>query len=233
MKKSYPVDKFVVKAKLKAACLHFVCSVVIFALAVWWLVAVLYPSFHFGLNGGIYGLRLMAGVDLVLGPLLTLLVFHPVKPWREKMMDFIVIGAVQLAALGYGLHTMYQEHPKLLVYYQYGNAVTVTQRDWAAQPNEYPENLAQFSRLGGVPILEDIETTQQISYQPLSFSALEARDQYTRKILVYAEDKASLATLEKEHGRLYIMKVLGKYQGVYVALDKDLNVIALFGQREE
>ena len=43
---------------------------------------------------------LMIGVDVVIGPLLTLIVFDPKK--KHLKFDLVVIAALQLAALAYG-----------------------------------------------------------------------------------------------------------------------------------
>lgn len=233
MKKMYPMNKQAYLAKIRAAALHFLCSVLIFLMALWWLLTWLYPNFHFGLNGGIYGLRLVASVDLVLGPLLTLLVYHHLKPLREKILDFAVVGAVQVAALVYGLHTMYEEHPKFLTYYQYGSAITVTQREWEniTEPETLP-NLTDLGTLAGVPIAFYDPSKQPSPFVKLTVTMLEQGDKVTRMEMSYQEDKDKLAALEQEHGKLYVFAILGKYQGAYVALDAQLNLIAVFGQRD-
>ena len=48
----------------------------------------------------------------------------------------------------------------------------------------------------------------------------------------YDDDKAHLAELDKQYGKLYILAVVGKYQGAYVALDAQQNMVAIFGQRD-
>jgi hypothetical protein len=59
-------------------------------------------------------LRVLIGVDLVLGPLLTLILFKPGK-WGLKF-DLCVIALLQLAALIYGLTTIYSERPYFTVF---------------------------------------------------------------------------------------------------------------------
>lgn len=231
MKKSYPINSSAIFAKLRASGLHFLCSLLIFAGAFFWMISTLYPQFHFALNGGIYGLRIIAGVDLVLGPLLTLLVFHPMKPMREKVSDFAIIGVVQIAALIYGLHTMYQEHPRMLTYYQYGTAVTITQREWSGQ-EDLPKDTTQFSQLGGVPIAAYQQHNNINEFVPLNETLLAMGDKTARETMSYDDDKARLAELDKQHGKLYILAVVGKYQGAYVALDAQQNMVATFGQRD-
>lgn len=234
MKKSYPINRSVIIAKFKAALLHFACSVAVFLLALAWIRWGLYPDFHFALNGVLYGLRLIAGVDLVLGPLLTLLIFHTLKPKREKITDFAVVGAVQLAALAYGLHTMYLEHPRMLMFNAYGTAVTVTQREFNEQSSSIslPENVAQFSQLAGVPIATLVGGGEQSSFREVSDSDIQAADKETRRTMNYDDDKAALANIEQQHGKVNVFAVLGKYQGVYVALDAKRNIVGTFGQRD-
>lgn len=58
----------------------------------------------------------MMSVDLVLGPVLTLLVASPTKPRRELVRDIAIIAAVQLAALAYGSTTLWRGRPLYYVY---------------------------------------------------------------------------------------------------------------------
>src|ERR1700761_3629700 len=46
--------------------------------------------------------RVMIGVDLVVGPLLTMVIANPSKSLRELARDISIIALVQLIALGYG-----------------------------------------------------------------------------------------------------------------------------------
>lgn len=62
--------------------------------------------------GAIYGLIL--AVDVICGPLLTLILSSPRKSLRERVVDFSLIGVVQLAALLYGLHAVWMARPVVL-----------------------------------------------------------------------------------------------------------------------
>jgi hypothetical protein len=55
-------------------------------------------------------------VDVILGPLLTLSVFNRNKPPQELRRDLAVIGALQIAALAYGLWTVSVARPVHLVF---------------------------------------------------------------------------------------------------------------------
>jgi hypothetical protein len=52
-------------------------------------------------------LALIVGIDIVLGPLMTLILFDPRKSRRALTLDLSLIAIVQIAALGYGLHSGY------------------------------------------------------------------------------------------------------------------------------
>jgi hypothetical protein len=56
-------------------------------------------------------LALILGIDVVLGPLLTLIVFNPKKASLRR--DLVIIGCVQLCAFCYGLYAATQARPVL------------------------------------------------------------------------------------------------------------------------
>jgi len=59
---------------------------------------------------------LLVSVDVVAGPLLTFAVFDRRKPRRELRRDLLVIVALQMAAMFYGLHTMIIARPAVLAF---------------------------------------------------------------------------------------------------------------------
>jgi len=70
-------------------------------------------------------LAIMVGVDVVLGPLLTLIVADPAKARRTLARDVGVILLVQLVAFGYGVTTLWHGRP---LYYAFSvNCLTVVQ----------------------------------------------------------------------------------------------------------
>jgi hypothetical protein len=102
--------------RLRAAGLHFILSLVVavFAAAlVFWLW---YPGAYRNISGGRDLFFLVVVVDVVLGPLLTFAVFDRSKGWPHLRRDLAVIVALQLAALAYGLYTVYLARPVALVF---------------------------------------------------------------------------------------------------------------------
>jgi len=104
------------KAAIKTAAIHLSLSALI-ATAVWLLVVRRwYPYPLDELAGGLTLLSLVIGVDVACGPLLTLLVYTPAKSRLALWVDFSVIGAIQLAALAYGLYSVTEARPVVLAY---------------------------------------------------------------------------------------------------------------------
>jgi len=98
-------------AKLKAFLIHLALSLLIFGGLFALLLFFWYPEPYFTASGGWQGLKIVAMVDIVLGPLLTLVVYNPAKPRRELLQDYSFIVLLQLAALGWGVYTVYQNRP--------------------------------------------------------------------------------------------------------------------------
>ncbi len=98
----------------KAFGIHLAISALIAATVVMLVLWLWYPQAYFTAMGGETLLRLLIGVDVVLGPMITLMIFDPKKP-RLKY-DLATIAAVQLAALAYGGWVMFEARPVYNVY---------------------------------------------------------------------------------------------------------------------
>jgi hypothetical protein len=93
---------------------HLAISLLIFALLASLVLFVWYPDFLFMADGGWQGLRLIGFVDLVLGPLLTLIVYRQGKP--SLKLDLTAIATIQFLCLTAGTYVVYSERPLALVY---------------------------------------------------------------------------------------------------------------------
>ena len=111
------------KSRLCASVIHLSISLSIATLAAllvfgWW-----YPYPYRELSGGRELFILVVAVDVVLGPLITLVIFNTTKTRRHLAMDFTVIGLLQVAALTYGLWTVFVARPVHLVFEYHRMAV--------------------------------------------------------------------------------------------------------------
>lgn len=119
--------------KIRAAGIHLGLSAVVFAGTVALMMLVWYPPPYFWIDGGWQFVRLAAAVDLVLGPLLTFIVFRPGKP--SLRLDLTAIAFVQVLALTWGCTLMYQQRPVFLVFaYDRFFSVTWPQLSGSALP---------------------------------------------------------------------------------------------------
>jgi hypothetical protein len=99
--------------RLRAAGLHLALSAALAVAVVAFVLLGWYPPPMAGLLGVDAILLIMLGVDVVLGPLFTLLVFDRRK--KRLGWDLATIAALQLLALGYGLHTLHEGRPAFVV----------------------------------------------------------------------------------------------------------------------
>lgn len=100
--------------KLRAFAIHLTASAIVVLAFLGVMLFVWYPTPYFETDGGWTVLRILAGVDVVLGPLLTLIVFKPGKPGLKFDMSCIVLA--QLGALIYGGTIIYQQRPAFVVF---------------------------------------------------------------------------------------------------------------------
>lgn len=101
---------------LRWAAGHLVISAVVAALAALLVFGVWYPSPWRQLLGVAGVFALVVGVDLVCGPLLTLVLASPKKSRKERWTDLSLVGAIQLIALAYGLWSVFGARPVALVF---------------------------------------------------------------------------------------------------------------------
>jgi hypothetical protein len=101
-------------SRWRAAGMHLLISAGIAAGVLAVMVAVWYPPPLFQAMGGVTLALILIGVDVVLGPALTLIVFRSGKP-RLKL-DLAVIALVQVAALLYGCHVVALARPAFIVF---------------------------------------------------------------------------------------------------------------------
>lgn len=96
-------------SRINAALVHLFLSILVVSLVLCLMLFVWYPDGFFKLLGGGDLVFIIAGVDVCLGPLLTLAVFNPTK--KSLKFDLTVIALLQVSALLYGANVMFQSRP--------------------------------------------------------------------------------------------------------------------------
>lgn len=129
------------RRRTRAAGLHLLISLAVAALAAVLVLAIWYPGDYAELSGGRSLFWLLVSVDVVMGPLLTLVVFNVGKARAELVRDLAIIGVLQVAALLYGLSTVYQARPVALVFevdrFRVVTAIDVLVDELPQAPPEY------------------------------------------------------------------------------------------------
>jgi hypothetical protein len=132
-----------IKSKFKAAGIHLGISSVIFLILAYFIIFKWYPFPYFTADGGWQGIRIVALIDLVLGPFLTLIIFNQNKSRREIRFDLSAIAIVQISVLIWGIYTVHNERPAAVVHWD-GEFYTMPAKSFKEQGISLKE-LNQFS----------------------------------------------------------------------------------------
>ncbi len=100
--------------KIKATAIHLAGSILALLAFVSLLLFVWYPQPFFTLDASWSVIQIVAGVDVVVGPLLTFIIFKHGKPGLR--FDLTVIVMMQLSFLSYGVYVAYHERPLYAVF---------------------------------------------------------------------------------------------------------------------
>jgi hypothetical protein len=101
-------------SKIRAFLIHFSISASVVGAAFAVIFFAWYPAPYFEVVGAWNVVRILIVVDLILGPLLTLILFRSGKP--GLIFDLSIIAVVQISALVFGLLTIYAERPYFVVF---------------------------------------------------------------------------------------------------------------------
>lgn len=132
-------------SKSRAFLSHLGISATIVGAVILLVFLVWYPEPFFEAVGTWSVVRILVGVDLVLGPLLTLIVFRPRKP--NLLLDMTVIATVQAVALIYGVSVLYRERPYYVVFavdrfhVLAHEDIVAAAPDWISKPIVGPEKV--------------------------------------------------------------------------------------------
>lgn len=98
----------------RAALVHFGLSLLVVGPVFLIVYFLWYPEPLFGGAGGRDLFVTLALVDITIGPLITLIIFKPGK--KGLKFDLATIAVLQVAALAYGTHIVYEARPVWIVF---------------------------------------------------------------------------------------------------------------------
>lgn len=100
--------------RYQAFAAHLSLSLVIFLVLSICITQHWYPGLLFEAGSGWKAIGIIIGIDLILGPVLTLMIFNSKK--RNLKFDLMMIAILQFSALIYGSWVIFQSRPIAIVY---------------------------------------------------------------------------------------------------------------------
>jgi hypothetical protein len=116
------------REKLLATAIHFLVTLALAACAAALIFFVWFPDPFHTMIGGTELFLLVVGCDLALGPLISLVIYNSRKSRRELVTDYSIVGAIQIAALVYGVFILAGTRP-VYVAFNKDRLEVVTARD--------------------------------------------------------------------------------------------------------
>ncbi|HVF17101.1 MAG TPA: TfpX/TfpZ family type IV pilin accessory protein [Steroidobacteraceae bacterium] len=162
------------REKFRAFAIHFVATLVVALIAAALIFFVWYPPPFDTMVGGLKLFLLVAGCDLALGPLISLVIYNSRKSRRELTLDYLIVGVVQVAAFVYGVYAVSQARPVYIVFAQdrleviAAGEILESERAQARDPK-----YAGLSHSGPVLVATHVKPEER---NDALFAALEGRD---------------------------------------------------------
>jgi len=238
--------------KLKATGVHLFLSLLVFIYLVYRIYYDWYPQPFFSVDGGWQGIRIVAAVDLVLGPLITFLIFDLSKSRREILFDLTIIIVIQFAALSYGVYATYSQRPVLVALIgQYMITGTMEQfgdklesaSDLYRYSDQRPPivfadlkiNEKTLSEINNLNLWESvIDYLQNHENSLKSEFAVGLKDRqltFTDRLDAYKAREAYEAWLQqndKSEGEVLISRIAGRYGEAWLVFDLDGKYLSYF-----
>jgi len=238
--------------KLKATAVHLSMSIAVFIYLAYQIYYNWYPEPYFSIDGGWQGIRLVGAVDLVLGPLITFLIFDLSKSRRAILFDLVVIVTIQIGALAYGVHTTYHQRPIAIVVIdqfmasstmeQYGGTLSSTselERFSDEKPpiiySEFPFDREGLDEVQRIKLEDKVLEHAQIN---LYREHAELKPALERRQMFYFERLDSTQSREKlEHWlglnqktieRILIAEFSGRYGNAWLVFDEEARYLGFF-----
>lgn len=223
--------------RVKCFLSHLVISLIVAGLSLFLIFYIWYPNpFHNALGVGQI-VWLMLGIDVILGPILTLIIAKQGK--KSLKIDFMVIAVVQLLALFYGLYSINKGKPVAIVFdvnrFELVQQHMIQGKDNQKILNEYKQlqntsipvisvRPAQNDKELEQRIKEELEMNRSSSANPQLYEPLE------KNMDIIIETMKPIADLEKFNDKALAEQIIAKYPQadgflLLVASEKNISVL--------
>lgn len=196
----------------RAGAVHFLASTAVVSIVAVLVFFIWYPYPYRDLAGGRQIFNLLMVVDLVCGPLLTMVLFDKAKPKGELLRDLFLVVLIQCSALGYGMVTVWKARPLFLV-------MEVDRFNVIAAPDlQSPEASAELEKLSsslkpkffGPPIVVAIRAPKnEAERKTVMLESIAGGRDYSRRpdfYVAYDGDSARQSLLRSKPLSLFLAK---------------------------
>ena len=190
-----------IDTRWRAAALHLCLSALVAASVFSFIFFLWYPGALFKEAGGRELFALIAGVDVCLGPLITLIIFKRGK--KGLKFDLATIAFLQLCALSYGVSVLYESRPVWIVFvkdrFELVRANNIFDKDLAEGKAPFDSRPITGPRLAAARLPTDPD--EQLR---LGLSALRGHDvqDYPKYLVSYQSQQAAAAAKAMPISRL-------------------------------
>ncbi len=221
-------------SRYKAALTHLAISACIGALVLSTMLVLWYPPPLFAAMGGGQLATLIIGVDVAIGPLITLIIFDTRK--KELVLDLAIVAALQLGALGYGVLAMHSARPVFTVFTEHQLAVvSAADIDQTELAKARFEEFRHFS-LTGPRIVAVNAPSDELSNIFLSNLAGFDIEQLPKYYVPYAEKRAQVLKASLPLAELDLRPVDMERLGIYLQRSgrkaEELRCLPVMAKRE-
>ncbi|HFD11377.1 MAG TPA: hypothetical protein ENJ32_02740 [Crenotrichaceae bacterium] len=161
-------------SRWKASATHLVICVIIAVAVLLLMLFAWFPPPYFSAQGGKDLLMLIVSVDIVIGPLITLVIYKHGK--KGLRFDLTVIALLQLCALAYGILAISKARPVYMVYavdrFEIVNARDINPVDMKeAKLDEFKSFPLTGPKLIAAKLPEDIQESNELMFSAISGGA--------------------------------------------------------------
>jgi hypothetical protein len=202
--------------KIKAALIHLTISIIVIGLFVLLIFLIWYPQPLFDISGVAAPIKLLILIDVIIGPLLTFVVYKRNK--KGLKFDLSVIALLQIAALSYGAYTIYNGKASILVMNN-GEFHYLSEKfseNKAIKYDELQSGIFNKPQMGYITQLTSLDIYS-------SFSEIEPLNNYATMLLPHSFSFENIYAKFKGQ-KAQIQALENKYQGndvVFFILDKE------------
>ncbi|MDH0029844.1 MULTISPECIES: TfpX/TfpZ family type IV pilin accessory protein [unclassified Acinetobacter] len=219
-------------ARLKAFLIHALFSIGIALIVIGIVFFIWYPAPLAKAVGVTNIFFMMLGIDVILGPLLTWVVYKQGK--KTLIFDLTVIVILQVSALGYGLWTISQGRPVWLVYnvdrFDSVRVNDIDSRGLAKAKVEYRNPSWIYPQWIGATASNNTEENNKIIFESV-FSGIDIPQRPERYVslsevkLQIQNRKQNLELLQQYNNSQQVKNVLGQYPQATAFVPLKANVV--------